>query len=184
MDLAWVITWIVVLLLALGAGWIATVLGLPGTWLMVAAIGVYAWLGPATGRPALGWWPFGIALGLATVGEILETAAGALGVAKAGGSKRGAALALLGSIIGGIAGLCTGSLIPVPVIGPLITAIALAAIGAMIGAVLGEQWKGRDMNQSLQIGHAAFWGRVVGTLSKVVVASIIVVTTVLGLVIA
>ena len=34
---------------------------------------------------------------------------------------------------------------------------------------MGEQWKGRDLNESLKIGEAAFWSRLLGTLGKAVV---------------
>ena len=39
---------------------------------------------------------------------------------------------------------------------------AIAAL-AMIGAFLGESWKGRDFDASLEVGKAAFVGRLLGS---------------------
>ena len=46
--------------------------------------------------------------------------------------------------------------------------------------MLGEAWKGRSLGQSWQIGQGAFWGRLLGTLAKVTVASAMVIATTLG----
>jgi hypothetical protein len=40
--------------------------------------------------------------------------------------------------------------------------------------VLGEQWYGRSLDESWQIGKAAFWGRVLGTLAKTAVGAAMV----------
>ena len=61
---------------------------------------------------------------MAAAGEAVELAAGSLGVAKAGGSKRGAVLALLGSLLGGVVGLFVG--LPIPIVGPLLAGVAMA----------------------------------------------------------
>ena len=81
----------------------------------------------------------------------------------------------MGSLLGGIAGI----FIPVPVVG----SIVCAGLGALVGAVIGEQWKGRDLDQSLSIGHAAFWGRLIGTLGKVLVGCVMIVLILVGLII-
>jgi uncharacterized protein YqgC (DUF456 family) len=159
--------WPAVLILVLLAGWVLTLLGMPGNWLMCAAAAVYAWLVPRDAPAAFGWGPVVGLLVLATLGELLELAAGALGAAKHGGSKRGALLAVAGSMVGGIVGVLVGA--PIPVVGPLVAALLFAALGAMAGAMLGETWKGRQLGQSWQIGKAAFWGRLLGTLAKMLV---------------
>jgi uncharacterized protein YqgC (DUF456 family) len=109
---------------------------------------------------------------LAALGELVEFAAGAVGAAKAGGSRRGAALALVGSLMGGLFGLFVA--LPVPLVGPIIGALLFGGLGALGGAVLGEQWKGRDLDESLRIGHAAFWGRLFGTLGKVLAGAVMI----------
>ena len=164
--------WAVLLLLILVVCWGLTLLGMPGNWIMLGAAIGYLFLVPADSPVAIGWFTILALLILATLGELLEFLAGALGVAKAGGSKRGAILALVGSIVGGIAGLFVG--LPVPIVGSLLGAVLLAGIGAFAGAVVGEQWKGRDLDESMKIGHAAFWGRLLGTVAKSAVGAIMV----------
>jgi uncharacterized protein YqgC (DUF456 family) len=124
---------------------------------------------------AIGWWTVGTLVILAVLGEVLEFVASAMGVKKAGGSRRGALLAIVGSIIGGIVGMGVG--IPIPVIGSLVAAVFFGAMGALVGAFLGESWKGRDFDSSVTIGKAAFVGRLLGTLAKVLVATLMVVVT-------
>ena len=36
-----------------------------------------------------------------------------------------------------------------------------------LSAMLGEEWKGRTLNESTQVGAAAFIGRILGTIGKV-----------------
>jgi uncharacterized protein len=167
------------LVIILLAGWLMTVLGMPGNWLMVVAVVIYVLLVPERWPVAIGW-PVAIALGLlAAVGELLEFLAGAFGVAKAGGSKRGALLAMLGSIVGGIAGLFIG--VPIPIVGPIIAALLFAGLGALAGTMIGERWYGRNLGRSWQIGKAAFWGRLLGTLAKTAVGAVMVVVAVAAL---
>lgn len=156
-----------VLLLAIGlcGSWLATFFTLPGNWIMVALCAAFAyWIPEEENGHALGWKVvIGLAV-LALIGELLELAASALGATKAGGSKRAAALALVGSMVGSIAGAMIG--FPVPVIGPLIGVLVCGGAGAALGAVLGEKWKGREFEESIPVGTAAFWGRILGTIAK------------------
>ncbi len=171
--------WACLLVTILFAGWLISVLGMPGNWLMVLAVVVYVLLVPEESPAAIGW-PVAIAVGLlAAAGELLEFLAGAFGVAKAGGSKRGAVLALLGSMVGGIAGMFIG--VPIPIVGPIVAAILFAGLGALAGAVIGEQWHGHGLDKSWQIGKAAFWGRLLGTLAKTAVGAVMIVVAVAAL---
>ena len=150
------------LILILVTCWLLTLLGMPGNWLMVAATTFYAFLMPAQSPAALGWKTVAALLVLAALGEIVELLAGAMGVAKAGGSRRGALMALVGSIIGGIVGIFVG--VPIPLIGSIVAVVLFAGLGAMAGAILGETWAGRDADTSWRIGKLAFWGRQAGRL--------------------
>lgn len=171
--------WACLLVTILLAGWLITVLGMPGNWLMAAAVAGYVLLVPEQSPVAIGW-PVAVAVGLlAAVGELLEFVAGAFGVAKAGGSKRGAVLALLGSMVGGIAGMFIG--LPIPIVGSLVAALLFAGLGALAGAVIGEQWHGHGLDKSWQIGKAAFWGRLLGTLAKTTVGAVMIVVVVAAL---
>ena len=139
---------------------------------MVAATGLFAWLVPKSSAVTLGWGTVIVLLVLASIGELLEFLAGALGVAGAKGSKRSAVLAVVFSIVGSFLGLAVGA--PVPVVGPLVAIILFSGIGALVGAMLGEFWKGRGDDEALRVGRAAFWGRILGTVSKILVGSMMV----------
>ena len=83
------------LILVLLACWAFTLVGMPGNWLMVAATAVYAFLMPAQSPAALGRRTVVAILVLAILGEFVELLASAMGVAKTGGSTRGAVMALV-----------------------------------------------------------------------------------------
>ena len=134
---------------------------------------------PAGSPAALGWKAVVALLVLAAVGEIVELVAGAMGVARAGGSRRGAVLALLGSIAGGILGVFIG--LPLPLIGPIVAAVLFAGLGAMAGAMLGEISTGRELGTSWRIAKLAFWGRLAGTLGKMLLGAVMVAVVVAAL---
>lgn len=161
----------------LATGWVMTLLSMPGNWVMVAAAAVYVFLVPDEHR-FLHWTAVGILAGLALLAEVLELAAGAVGAARAGGSKRGAILAAVGSMVGALAGAVVG--LPIPVVGSVIAAILFAGLGALGGAMLGESWKGRGLEESWKVGQAAFWGRLLGTLAKTTIASAMVAVAVVA----
>lgn len=156
-----VLTWLV--------GWAMTVFGLPGNWLIFGAAALYAWLLPTEGRTAIGSTTLIFLFGMAVIGEVVELLASALGVKRLGGSRRGAVLAILGSLVGATLGGSLG--VPVPVLGPVVGVVLGAAIGALGGALVGELWKGRTLDQSVAVGHAAFWGRLFGSVAKIAIGS-------------
>lgn len=175
--------WAVLLLIVLIVCWSLNLVGLPGNWINLAAVALYAWLMPAEQRVDVGWIVFGMLVALAVLGEMLEFLAGAAGATTAGGSRRGAALALIGAIVGGIVGLFVGLPLPIPVIGSVLASLLFSAGGALLGAMLGEHWKGRDLDESFRVGHAAFWGRLLGTLGKIVVGCVMIVVVAVGMVV-
>lgn len=153
-------------------GWVLQLISLPGTWLIFAAAALYAWLLPPDAATAISWPAVLALLVLAVVGEVIEFAAGALGVTSVGGSRRGAMMAIAGSVVGGTVGMFVG--VPIPVIGSLVGAVVFGGIGALVGAVFGESWKGRDLDTSLEIGKAALIGRLLGTAAKTIVCTLMV----------
>jgi len=159
-----------------------TMFGLPGNWLIVAATAVYACLTPAQSPAAIGWKPIAILLVLAALGEVIELLAATMGTAKAGGSRRGAVLALAGSIVGTVLGIFVGIPIPIPLVGPILAALLFAGLGALAGAMLGELWAGKDLDASWRIGKAAFRGRLAGTLGKMLLGAVMVAVVVIALV--
>jgi uncharacterized protein YqgC (DUF456 family) len=169
------------LIVVLLACWPLTLLGMPGNWLMAAATALYAYLVPAQSIAALGWKTVVALLVLAALGEIVELLAGAFGVAKAGGSRRGALMALVGSIVGGILGIFVG--VPIPLIGSVVAAVLFAGLGAMAGAALGETSAGRDAGASWRIAKLAFWGRLAGTLGKVILGAVMIAVVIASLIV-
>lgn len=169
----------ILLLSAMAVGWVLTLVGMPGNWFMVLAAAGYAWIGPQTGLIQLEWKTV-IALSvLAIIGEIAEFAAGMVGARRAGGSRRAAVFSLIGSLIGAIGGATIG--IPIPVLGSAVAAVVGGALGAFAGAAFAEHTRGELAGQSLKVGQAAFWGRLLGTGIKTVVASIIAAVTIIAL---
>jgi len=168
------ITWALLLVAVLVLGWLLNLISLPGNWINVGATVLYALLVPSSGRLGIGWFVIIMILGLAILGEVIEFTAGAAGAKKAGGSRRGAWLALAGGVAGALVGVFAGGLIPIPIVGSMIGALLFAGLGSLGGAVLGETWVGRDADHSWRVGKAAFWGRLLGTLGKIVVGAVIV----------
>ena len=159
-------------------GWALNLIALPGNWIAVALLAIYAWLGPSEGRAEIGFAVPAIAFAFALLGEIFEFAASAVGAKKAGASRRSTLLAMVGSMVGAIAGAFIG--IPIPVVGPVIAAILFGGLGATAGAIYGEWSDGKNWRDSWSIGHAAFWGRTFGTLGKVSAGLAIVVAALIA----
>lgn len=134
-------------------------MSLPGTWLILLATALFAWLRrdhDVFGVPTL------LTLGgLALFGEVLELVTGAWGSKKAGGTVWGAGGAMLGGVIGGVAGT-----LYLPVIGSILG----AAVGAFAGALVGERVGGRDIEAAAASGRGAFFGRLLGSFLKLTVA--------------
>ncbi len=172
--------WTTLLVLSLISGWALTLFSLPGNWLMVAAVALFAWFIPADSAVAIRW-PWVVALlVLAVMGELAELLAAALGAARGGGSKRGTVMAVLGSMIGSIGLAIIG--LPIPVVGPVVAAVFGAALGALTGAMLGESWKGKSLGESWKVGQGAFLGRLLGTLAKVSIGTAMLVIGVMALI--
>jgi uncharacterized protein YqgC (DUF456 family) len=172
------LVWLLLLLLVLALSWCLTLFSLPGNWLIVLAAAVYASLTISDGEPEIGWVTVAVLAGLATAGEVLEFAAGAFGTSRAGGSKRGALLAIAGAVIGSGVGAMVG--LPIPVVGSIVGVLLFASLGAMTGAIVGESWKGRTLDESIEVGQAAFWARLAGTLAKIGIGTAMVLVAALA----
>jgi uncharacterized protein YqgC (DUF456 family) len=164
------ILWATLFILAVLVFWATNLIGLPGNWLIAATTALYVWLTRTPESGVIGWWIVGVVIALAVFGEIVELAASSVGVKRAGGARRSSVLALLGSIVGAIVGVIVG--VPIPVVGSVIAALAFGGIGAFAGAWIGELSAGRSYEQSSRVGEAAFWGRLVGTLSKTLIGAV------------
>jgi uncharacterized protein YqgC (DUF456 family) len=161
---------VAILLLISIAAWLLTLLTLPGNWLIVLAAAVFAWLIPAQAGQGITWRTVVVLVALAVVGEVIEFAAGAVGAARQGASRRAVVLSLVGAFVGSLAGLAVG--MPIPVVGPLVMAVLGGAAGAFAGAYLGEWSKGRIASQRSAAGHSAFVGRIWGTVGKLAAGAV------------
>jgi uncharacterized protein YqgC (DUF456 family) len=129
-------------------------LGLPGTWLMVAAAAGFDFL---TGSERIGTWSLVFVAGLALVGELLEFALAGRYTRKYGGSRR----ASWGAILGGIVGAFVG--VPVPIVGSMIGAF----VGSFVGALVAEFTRQADAGAATRVATGALLGRVVAAAMKV-----------------
>lgn len=139
---------------------VLVLLQLPGSWLMLLATALAAWWGD---WQVIGPWTLAGLGAMALAGEGVELLAGTAGAAKAGGSKRGALLAIIGAIVGAIVGVA----VPPIVIGSILG----ACVGAALGSIAGDRWAGRSWRQATDAGKGAAKGRLLGTIGKVAIAA-------------
>lgn len=166
--------WSVMLLLAAAVAWSTNFISLPGNWFIVGLAALFvAALETGEAASGLNWQAVGLLALVAAGGEALEFFASAAGAAKKGGSRRAVVLAIIGTIAGSIAGAVMG--VPIPVIGSLFGALVGGAAGAFAGAYLGEMWKHGMADQSVNVGFGAAVGRVLGTVGKVLVGTVMLV---------
>lgn len=168
----------VLLVVVCVVAWASNLIGVPGNWISVAVLAIYAWMVPQESRAAIGYGAVVVAFAAALVGELIEFSASALGAQRAGASRRSTLYAVAGSMVGAILGAVVG--IPVPVIGSILAAILFGGIGAAAGAFYGEWTDGRAWRESWTIGHAAFWGRTFGVFGKIAAGTIIVAIALFG----
>jgi hypothetical protein len=142
---------------------LSLVLGLPGTFLIVAAALVYAW---ATGFAGVAWSTIGWLLLLAVLAEGIEFLAGSAGAAATRPSRRVTVAVLAGGFIGGIVGT------------PLLFGVGSlfgALLGAFAGAMLAVASEGGELHLAFRTGLAAMRGRLLGFVLKASIAVVMVV---------
>lgn len=134
-------------------------LGLPGTWVMLAAGVGYSLLVPGS----ISWFTLVMVTIIAVVAEIFEFTLTGTYAKKYGGSRR----ASWGAIIGGTIGAFVG--VPVPIIGSIIGAFA----GAFLGALVAEYSRGSGAQASTRVATGALIGRAVAAALKVAAGLVI-----------
>jgi uncharacterized protein YqgC (DUF456 family) len=128
-------------------------IGLPGTWVMLAAGVGYSILVPNS----IGWFTMVGVTVIAVIAEIFEFTLAGKYARKYGGSRR----ASWGAIIGGTVGAIVG--VPVPIIGSIIGAF----VGAFLGALVFEYSRGSSAQASTKVATGALIGRAVASAMKV-----------------
>ena len=141
------------------AGTGLSLVGLSGTWLIVGAAILAAWL-PGAASPGL--WTIAAFAALALALEVLDWLAGVWGVQKRGGSGLGALMALIGAI----AGFFLGSFIPIPLVGNLVGML----LGSFLLVFLVERSRLRHGGQAAHIALGAVLARLYMVLVKTGVA--------------
>jgi uncharacterized protein YqgC (DUF456 family) len=161
--------WYVLLLVVQTIGLFFTILGLPGLWLMVAALAGYAWV---TGfNRFVGWPGLVTVLVLALIAEVLEFVAGSAGAKRAGASRRGMMGAVIGALIGGFV-----FSIPVPILGTIFG----VCLGAFLGAALVEMGIVGDAAHAGRVGWGAAKGRFFGIMLKLLFGVAILIFTLIA----
>lgn len=140
-------------------------LGLPGTFVQVAAALAMTII---TDGARLGWTWVVLFLGLALVGEVVEFLSGQWGARRFGGS-RGAAW---GALVGGVVGAFVGG-IPIPVV----SAVVMSFVGTFVGALVGEMSARRVAAPDVRVGMGAVVGRVVGVATKLSLAFLMLIVS-------
>lgn len=149
---------IAILLLGCVLALISLVIGLPGTFLIVALALLY---GLGTSFRDVGWSTIGWLALLAVVGEGVEFAASAIGTGGGRPSRRASIWAIAGALAGGIFGT--------PILLGL-GSLAGALVGAFAGAALAVGSEGASAGEALAAGLAAMKGRLLGFVVKAAIA--------------
>ena len=136
-------------------------LGLPGTWVMLAAGVGYSLLVPES----ISWFTLVAVTIIAVVAEIFEFTLAGQYAKKYGGSRRASWRAIIGGTVGAIIG------VPVPIIGSIIGAFA----GAFAGALVAEYSRGSGAQASTRVATGALIGRAVASAMKVAAGLVIAV---------
>ena len=164
----------VVFVLVLVVGVLATLVGLPGTVLILVDALIYS---ASHGFAKPPWWILLILLGVAVLAESSDNLVSMLGVKKFGGSGRTSLWALGGGVTGALLGGSVVTPLLALLLGPL--AILLAPIAcALVGGYLAAYWyelrQGKSRAEARTTGWGALLGRLAGGLTKAVLASIMV----------
>lgn len=144
----------VAVVLAMLAGVAMIPLGLPGLWVIVAV---------TVGLVLAGHLAWGVAATVLVVALAAE-AAELLVVSRFGKVYGGSRRAFWGAVLGGMAGLFVG--LPVPLVGPVLTAFAGTFLGAGVVTLL----ETRSIQRSARVGWGVVLARTAAVALKVAVA--------------
>ncbi|WP_300773731.1 DUF456 domain-containing protein [uncultured Desulfovibrio sp.] len=162
--LSYGVAYIFVVLLALVL--LLNIPGLPANWLVLALVGIWQFVHPQPGDLDIWFWV--MAVGLALLGEVLETGVQVIKGRRHGSSKTGTFAGMIGAIVGAV------------VFAPFLLGVG-ALLGALFGAWLGcllvELMRGRPLQQSLDAAFGTMVGRFLGTVCKCGVGGAIVALT-------
>ena len=168
--------WIFLYVGAVLSGNFLNLVGLPGNWWIVFSSGLVALLAPAGLRTSVSWFSVFIMMCVAVLAEVYEFF-GAVKELRKKSKPRVSLFALIGSILGSIFGGLIGA--PFFPFGVIFGIIFFASVGAMMGAMFGEIGSAKAQGEVWQTGKIAFWGRLFGSVVKILVGAILSVYAVL-----
>jgi uncharacterized protein len=154
---------ILLLISASIAGLLLIPFGLPGLWVIVLGVLGYGWL---TDFRSITMGIIILAVGLALLGEVIESWLGFRFARRYGGSSRAGWGALIGGLVGAVVG------VPVPLIGSVIGGF----IGAFVGAALFEYTRARHYETAAKAGWGAVLGRAAAAAAKIALGIVIAVS--------
>lgn len=166
--------------LVLFLGVLATLIGLPGTVLIMIDAFVFSAVGGFEKPP---WGVLIILLIMSVVAETADNLVSALGVKVGGGSNRTSLWALIGGVVGAVVGVnfspilgalgLAGGLAGI-ILGVIVAPLIFATAGGFLAAYSYELHTGKDRPAARKAGWSALVGRLVGVLSKAVLAIMMV----------
>ncbi len=169
-----------VFVVTLFVGVLATLVGLPGTVLILFDTVIFS---ACHGFQRPPWWFLLILLVVSILAETSDNLLSALGVKVGGGSTRTSLWALIGGVAGAIVGAnfspvlslvgVTSGLAGV-VFGAVLPPLILAAVGGFLAGYVYELRIGKQPAEARKAGWAALAGRLAGVLLKAVLASVMV----------
>lgn len=161
----------IVFVAVLFGGLLLTVLGVPGTLLIVLDAAVFSafhgWQRPP-------WWLVLVLLAVSLVAEVADNILGAVGTRKFGGSRSGTTWAMVGGLLGAVVGgMVLGP--PLGLVGGVLGPLAGGLVGGFVGGYYCERRQGRSDEEARRAGMGAVLGRVAGALLKTIWAAVMVV---------
>lgn len=154
--------------------WASILFLVPGNWIMVFVSALFYLFMPDQNGKGLSLTVLVIAILLAGLGELVEALGSSAGAAKKGASRRAMILALLGTFLLSVIGATVATPV-LPPLGTILGAILGGSVGAYLGAYAGEVWKGNLEVDRMEIGRAAFVGRLLGVVGKLAIGVVILV---------
>ncbi len=161
-------------------GILATLVGLPGTVLILANAVIFSAIHGFDKPP----WPvLVILLTISIVAETADNIFSALGTKTGGGSNRTSLWALIGGVAGAIVGANFSAILGALglaggvagiIFGVVLPPLLLAMAGGFLAAYVYELRTGKESVEARKAGWGALVGRLAGVLSKAVLATIMV----------
>lgn len=141
-------------ILAILAGVIMTIIGLPGNLIILLTGLLYGYYDHFD---KMDYAILVIVLGIFIIAEIIEFVAGVVGAKKEKASKRAMFATFIGTIVGGIWGTAI-----LPVLGSLLGALC----GAFIATAVAEYSKTKDLDQAKRVGKSVLKGQIIAIIIK------------------